>query len=257
MKKSKKNKKMTRKKIIIIISVICSFIFLSVLISSVLTKNVKNADYVGRNVSIKEIVEKNGFEYISDDKSSIDEFEIDIYLKFGKDTVVNGKSMKPYYESVFSSIAYETGYKNIRLIDDSRGLEVKIICSSNGYISKILINDKEDYFKNILSENSKKQPMNIKTIEMNINSQELQNLINNSWISSRVAFGSKDGRYNKYDIYFDEGIEVRTVSKKVYNIVFTDKYKKEVIAGIKVGANLDEIKERFGISYDNQSVVRI
>ena len=99
--------------------------------------------------------------------------------------------------------------------------------------------------------------MNIKTIDMNINSQELQNLINNSWISSRVVFGSKDGRYNKYDIYFDEGIEVRTVSKKVYNIVFTEKYKKEVVAGIKVGASLDAIKERFGTSYDNQSVIRI
>lgn len=253
MKKSKK--KLTKKQKIIIILLICSFIFLSALISSLLTKDVKDADYIGRSVSIKEIVEKNGCEYISDDKSSAKDFDIDIYLKFGKDTIVNGKSMKPYYESVFSSIVYETGYKNLRLIDDSRGLEVKIICSKDNYISKILINDKEDYFKNLLSENSKKQPMNIKITDMNINSLELQSLVNNSWITSKVSFGSKDAMYNKYDIYFDEGIEVRTISKKVYNIVFTEKYQKEVIAGIKVGASLEQIKQRFGTSYDNGSLI--
>lgn len=253
MKKSKK--KLTKKQKVIIFFIICVFIFLALLISSLLTKDVKDVGYIGSSVSIKEIVEKNGCTYISDDKSSIKDFDIDIYLQFGKDTIVNGKSMKAYYESIFSSIVYETGYKNLRLIDDSRGLEVKIICSDDNYISRILINDKEDYFKNLLSENSKKQPMNIKVTDMNINSLELQNLVNNSWITSKVSFGSKDAMYNKYDIYFDEGIEVRTISKRIYNIVFTEKYQKEVIGGIKVGADLKQIKERFGTSYDNGSLI--
>ena len=146
MKKSKK--KLTKKQKVIIFFIICVFIFLALLISSLLTKDVKDVGYIGSSVSIKEIVEKNGCTYISDDKSSIKDFDIDIYLQFGKDTIVNGKSMKAYYESIFSSIVYETGYKNLRLIDDSRGLEVKIICSDDNYISRILINDKEDYFKN-------------------------------------------------------------------------------------------------------------
>ena len=37
-----------------------------------------------------------------------------------------------------------------------------------------------------------------------------------------------------YDIYFDEGYEVRTIQGRVFNIVFTKKYNKPVIEGFKL-----------------------
>ena len=74
MKKSKK--KLTKKQKVIIFFIICVFIFLALLISSLLTKDVKDVGYIGSSVSIKEIVEKNGCTYISDDKSSLEKTQL-------------------------------------------------------------------------------------------------------------------------------------------------------------------------------------
>lgn len=246
----KRKLKIDRKKIIIIIIALLFFAVLSAAISALLTNGVKENPYGAEKVvSIKELAEKNGCEYISDSKSSVEGFEIDIYLKFGKDTIVDGMSSQAYYESVFSSFAYETGFKNLRLIDESRDLEVKIKCAEEGYIVSVLINDSENYFDELMSENAKKNPLEVKTLDIVVNSAVLQALINNGWKTTNLNIGTKESTFDKYDIYFDEGFEIKTVNKKVFNIVFTNKYGKEVIGGIKVGADLAQIKERFGESY--------
>ena len=245
----RKKLKIDRKKMIIIIIALAVFATLSAIISAVLTNGVKENPYGAEKVvSIKELAEKNGCEYISDSKSSVEGFDIDIYLKFGKDPIVDGLSSQAYYESVFSSFAYETGFKNLRLIDELRNIEVKIKCS-DGYITSVLINDSERYFDELMSENAKKNPLKVETLDIEVNSVVLQALINNGWKTSNLNLGTKESNFDKYDIYFDEGFEIKKVNKKVFNIVFTKKYAYEVIGGIKVGADLAQIKERFGESY--------
>ena len=93
---------------------------------------------------------------------------------------------------------------------------------------------------------------------MSVSSIELTNLINNNWNPSNVNLGTKESTFKKYDIYFEEGIEIRNISKKVFNIVFNDKYQKDVISGIKVGTNLDSIENRFGTApYTSTGILRI
>ena len=93
---------------------------------------------------------------------------------------------------------------------------------------------------------------------MTVSSTELNGLINNDWNPSNVNLGSKESTFKKYDIYFEEGIEIRNISKKVFNIVFNEKYKKDVISGIKVGTDLEAIKDRFGDAhYEKTGLVRI
>lgn len=258
MKKKKKIKFSKKQKILIVVMLIV-FAVVAVLISSLVARNVNESEAKqGIEISIKELVEKNGCEYISDSVSSEEGFDIDIYLKFGKNPIADGVSAEPYYQTVFSSLAYETGYKNLRLIDESREIVVKITCSSNGYVEKILINDKEvaTYFSDLLSENAKQTPLEVSPINMTVSSGELSSLINNKWSPSNVNLGTKESTFNKYDIYFEEGIEIRNISKKVFNIVFTDKYQKEVISGIKVGADLEAIKDRFGDAhYESTGIV--
>lgn len=258
MRKSNlKKKKLNKKQIIIIIVIALILLFISALIARMLTKDVNDNMLEAENtISIEEIVKKNGCEYISDNKSELEGFDIDIYLTFGKDTIVDGVSQEAYYNSVFNSLAIGLEYKNLRLIDSSRGLEVKIKCSKDGYISSILINDDENFFERLISDNSKTDELKVKEVSMDVTSPELNALISNSWVTGKVKLGSKESTYNKYDIYFDEGIEVRTIKKKVYNIVFTNKYTKNVVGTYRVNADLDTIKARYGDSrYEDTGIV--
>ena len=210
-------------------------------------------------VSIKELVEKNECEYINDTTSTEEGYDIDIYLKFGRDPIVDGVSSEPYYGTVCDSIANGIGYLSVRLIDESRGITIKIKCS-NGSVESIYINDvtKEEYFNNLLSDYAKQKPLEVTPISMTVSSSELTNFINNSWNSSSVNLGTKESTFKKYDIYFEEGIEIRNINKKVFNIVFNNKYQKDVISGIKVGTDLEAIEDRFGTAhYASTDIVRI
>ena len=261
MKKKKKFKLDLKAKIIIVILIVLVAI-MSAFIAASLTKNIDVTDVAQSEISIKDIVESNDCEYITDTVSAEEGYDIDIYLKFGKDPVnSDGISAEPYYSTVFDSIAFKTGYLNVRLIDESREITVKIKCNeAKTAVVSILINDvtKDEYFSNLLSEYAKQKPLEITPINMTVSSTELNGLINNDWNPSNVNLGSKESTFKKYDIYFEEGIEIRNISKKVFNIVFNEKYKKDVISGIKVGTDLEAIKDRFGDAhYEKTGLVRI
>lgn len=254
-KKRNKKKKFTRKQIIMIVVAIIVFAFLSALVARALTRNVEENTLSMSSEEIQKLVEDLGCEYISDSDSTEEGYSKEIYLVFDTDTVVDGKTQKARYTNIFRGLVVGTGYKSLILIDSSRDLTIKIKCKNYG-IESILINDQDqyDYFSSLVEKEAKKNPLEIELVSMTVNSGELQNLMNNAWQTANVAFGTKESTFNKYDIYFDEGIEVRTVEKKLYNIVFTSKYKGEVVGGIKVGASLDAIKDRFGTSYESGGI---
>lgn len=80
-------------------------------------------------------------------------------------------------------------------------------------------------------------------------------MINARWNTSSVNLGSTESTFNKYQIYFDEGYEIRTIQGKVYNIVFNKKYKGKVVEGYKVGENLAEIESTLGTSYKDSELL--
>ena len=182
MKKKKKFKLDLKAKIIIVILIVLVAI-MSAFIAASLTKNIDVTDVAQSEISIKDIVESNDCEYITDTVSSEEGYDIDIYLKFGKDPVsIDGVSAEPYYSTVFDSIAFKTGYLNVRLIDESREITAKIKCNeTKTAVVSILINDvtKDEYFSNLLSEYAKQKPLEITPINMTVSSTELNNLINN------------------------------------------------------------------------------
>lgn len=82
------------------------------------------------------------------------------------------------------------------------------------------------------------------TIE--IQAREISNLIQKEWNIRDVNLGTRESDMDGYDIYFDEGIEVKTVASKVFNIVFTKKYTTAIVNNLKVGATYEEITETLG-----------
>ena len=83
-------------------------------------------------------------------------------------------------------------------------------------------------------------------MELNIQSKEILNLIENDWDISKVNLGTRESTCDEYDIYFDEGIEVKTVVGKVFNIVFTDKYQNNITDGLNTKSNKEEIQKVLG-----------
>lgn len=251
-KMSKKKLKLSKKqKIIVLIIVLIIFLILSIAISKMLTSNVQDANNIDENLEeIQAIVERNECVYISESASQKEGFDIDIYMNFKYPPFVEKESKESFYKIVIENIAVGINYKSFRIIDNTNELEVEVKCNTESkYIISITINGEKDYFTSRLSEMSIANQMNVEDIDVRINSNELSSLIANNWKVENVNLGTKESTYQKYDIYFDEGIEVRTLNKKVYNIIFTQNYKKEVVNGLKTSISAESVKSVFGETY--------
>ena len=85
---------------------------------------------------------------------------------------------------------------------------------------------------------------NVTDNKVKIKSEVLNSLIEKSWHDG--DFGKKESTFDGYDIYFNEGLEIKNIDGQVYNIVFTEKYEKDIINNIKANTSLDEIIGELG-----------
>lgn len=197
--------------------------------------------------SIKEIAEYMGCTYIKQEKTAGEKYDIDIYLKFKYPLYTEEVSNEEYYYKMIALMIGYLDYQNMRLIDEENDIVIAVTCDKEKKeISDLLINGQSNYFgtQETLKSIEKYQVLNISEIE--VQAEEIKELIEKDWIAKEVNFGTKESTFNKYDIYFDEGIEVKIINKKIFNIVFTEKYNKAVVNGIKVNTSFDEIKQILG-----------
>lgn len=248
MKESKNNKmnNLTKKKIIIVLFVIVFILMILCLIAEKLLQ--KNESY---NISydnlttIKEVIEYYDSKYISEKESKDAPYRLDVYLKF---KVLpydeNNNSNEEYYTKLLEDGAKVLNYTSFRMFDKENNLTVEVICE-NGKIKSIIINGIEDYFIYMDSQISMKKYEEIKETEFEVTSEVLQNCINNNW-STDIYFGERSSIFNEYYIYFNEGIKVRIINNKIYNVIFDKKYNKSVINNIIPGRDLHNIELNLG-----------
>ena len=247
-KNSKKINKSTKK--IIFSAVIFIFIIIIMEITiNYLEKRESNSNNGSNSYSsVQEILEKYGCTFIKEKEIKNSDYYKEIYLKFKYNTFEKNESKKRFYENVIVDLSKYI-QKNYKLVDEEKNLviEVKENKNSSGIKSYMyLINGKEDYFK---TEESRLTLLNYeddKNTNIEINSVILQQLVSKEWNKEGIEFGTKDSNFNKYDIYFDEGIEVRTISKKIYNIVFTLKHTSPVINGFIPGTSFEKVIAKLG-----------
>lgn len=236
-----------------ILTLIACF-FLSLLVILVMISNYlkvekeeyKQAVLSGQSETLQDVVEKHENVYIKDQKSKEKGFFIDIYVVFKHDLYDGENSNETFYNKTIEDIAKFLQYRSFRLIDENKKekIEIKVICRDNE-ISTIIINDIEDYFIYMDSQINFTKFENVESKNFDITSKELNMCIEKNW-NYDLYFGSRESIFQNYYIYFDEGMQVRTIDKKIYNIVFTDKYKEEVLKGIRVGSNFEMIKDFLG-----------
>ena len=90
-----------------------------------------------------------------------------------------------------------------------------------------------------------KKYVEIKSTEFVINSPILQSCINNNW-DNNINFGTRESIFDEYYIYFDEGIKVKTIQNKIYNIIFNKKYSENVINDLFPGIDLANVELTLG-----------
>ncbi len=259
----KKKKKVLTKKQKIIITCVAAFVFI-IILGVALTPTKKKSKQVDTKTvqenlnkdltTVQEVVAYLESTYISMEDSKVEDYDTDIYVSFKYPLYQGEESKETYFTNFYEKIARVMKFKSFRIIDNGKKITIAVKCSKNT-INEVLINGQKDYFKNEDSRKSKDNELKVETLKLDINSNELQSLINAKWDFSRVNLGAQESTYDKYKIYFDEGYEIREIQGKVYNIVFTNKYKKNVVQDYKVGSNLAQIESELGTSYKDTGII--
>lgn len=235
------------KKILIVLFVMIFILMLASGILEILQKKVieENKEIIYDEIStIKEVIEYYKSRYLSEEESSENGFYLDVNVIFAKLLYENDESNETYYNELLKDCARVLNYRSFKLIDNKNDIIIKVICNGEK-ITSIIINDIEDYFIYTDSQISMKQYKEIEMTLLKIESDILQSCINNNW-KSDTYFGERDSIFDEYYIYFDEGIKVRIIDEKVYNIVFTKQYNKSVVNNCFPGIDLKYVEAAIG-----------
>lgn len=236
-----------KNKAIIIITII---IVILLIIGRALYLYIKNQKKEINSVNdfnnIKEIVEFNECKYIKTVDSKEEGYKKDIYIQFSKGPInEHGETSEILYDNLTSQIAGKIVGTNFRIIDESKDIIIRVQFEEKT-VKTYTINNDAKFFEHLKTKYQAQNYKEDKTTILTTNSSELNAIINNNWSTQNLNLGTIESVFNSYNIYFDEGYKIRNLYSKVYNIIFTEKYNKEILPGIKVGMNLKQIEEILG-----------
>lgn len=253
-------KKNTKKKVIIIVSIV----ILLFLITIVLVNNKKQQDEEQRIQqeiqrvkqytslesfqSMEEVALYLNSKLIKQEEVNKDGICYKIYMELSEPVEdKNGNRNKEFYEKLIQYSAYVLKYKNFAIIDETNKATITVYCEeTKQLVGKYFINDIENYFEVKTTQDNIKEITEIAPIRVEIESEELNRIISNNWSTSNINLGTIESIYRRYDIYFDEGYEIRNVNQKVFNIVFTNKYKNNILKGINKNTSRAEVINTLG-----------
>ncbi len=256
MKQQYNNKKKNNKNKVIVLIVIFLILVLIGLYAYT-KKKMENKKNIDDFINVEELVEYFGCTYIKKEKSTEANYTDDIYIKFKIAPISDiGTSNQDFYEEVISAIQTKNGDKNIRIIDESNEIIIRIIYNSDTSSTTYIINDDTNYFKTMLLKYQSSKTLKQTSINDTI-SNELQSIINVNWIRRNAQLGSIDNSVKNYDIYYDEGYKIKTIGTKIFNIIFTKKYKNQIIGGIKTGMDNTDIENLLGVPNFKESSLNL
>lgn len=197
--------------------------------------------------TLQEILEHYQCKLIKKENSKEENIQFDIYVNFDRDYYTKNESNEGYFSSLNTYVSENLKYENYRLIDTKRNINIVVLCNKEEEaITVVYYNGDRNYYEKKENEQNVENYKEINTVNLKINSKELQELISNNWQSNKINFGTKESTFEEYDIFFEEGIKVKTTATTIYNIVFTEKYGKEIVNGLKVNTSQEKIQQTLG-----------
>lgn len=240
------NKKNYKKNIIVLFVMIFILMSISIMLGVIQKKNQENNKELENKemTSIQEVIEYYKSTYIIEYESTEKNIKLDAEVIFSKPLYENNISNEQYFTDIINDCAKVINYKNFRLIDTKNNINIKVFCKGRK-IDTIIINDIEDYFIYMDSQIGINSYKEIKTTPLNIESAILQECVDKNW-EKDINFGERESIFDNYYIFFDEGIKVRIIDKKIYNIVFTKQYKNAVVNNCFPGVDLKYVETAIG-----------
>lgn len=225
-------------KIIILFLIILFFILLC--FSIIMVNKLKNDNRQiatindERPQTVKEVIENSESEYIKEEDNKI-------YVKFAKKLYDSTtKSNESYFNNLISEIEMFFSKKEFYLIDDEQKINIYVKYEDNNY--KTIINGIEDYF----NKGTKFQEIKYPEFQLIYTPNEYLKLLLSANMSPRLiskSLGEGQKLENNYTSYLDGEILIRkTGINTVRNIIFTYKYKDDVVKNVKVKTSLKEIQ---------------
>ena len=239
---------MKRKNIIIISIIILIFIVgIAIFIKIKKQGSAKN--------TLKQIAEFYGCEFVKETNTTERGYSKKIYWNYDVPPIdtEDGTQYKEYYESVLKAVSAQIK-ENFILIDNKHSIEIRVKYNPENNKIVYLINNDKNFFKN--EENKKISEINQekeKTTSIEIKAKELQYTIENEWSrkKSENTYGNKIKSESNYDVY-SNGIKVKTINSKIYNLIFMKEYKGNVFENITAGMSNETIRNILGEpTYEN------
>ena len=191
--------------------------------------------------TIKEAVEALGHTYLKEETSTEEGFSKDIYLNFSVDLYTEENSNEKIYNDLIYILARVEKYKSFRLIDPEKETVIAVLANEKEKkLVRIYINGDDNYFGRHRSMATIEEYKETPTTEFIVQSQIIQELIRTNW-STNINLETEEEKREDYRIYLDEGLEVKKVDNKVFNIVFTENHANTLVNGIKVGETIDTV----------------
>lgn len=233
------------KKVIWMLIILSVIVVISIFIISNTKKNNSEAAEEEYNLNtVAGIIAYKKGKFIKQETSKDEAYHRDIYLEFGPDLYDPEDDMrKQFYTNMFVRLSKVLGYQNFRLIDEGKDITIGIKCDVNKKtIVEIMVNGDKNYWGNIQSQYNLLQLGNNEVnSKINIQANELTRLIQNEW--RRVSLNLDDSfkTVGNYDVFSDKGIEIRTINRQIFNIVFTANYKDDVVNNIKTTTTFEDV----------------
>lgn len=197
--------------------------------------------------TVEEVLIFKGVEYIKDEKASDDEYNVDIYVKLKYPLYTEEEDKEQYYTNMMVLLANVLNYQNFRVIDNEKQIILGTTCDSkNKVVNAITVNGDRNYWRKQRNKTNITKIEAPNTTDMQIQSTEIKQLINNDWKRNKLGIDVTKNKIGNYEIFSEKGLEVRTVYKKVFNIVFTKQYNKPIVNNIEPGTDLYKVEEILG-----------
>lgn len=250
-------KNLDNKKAIIIISCTLIVLLILLIVIKIVVSKQRDEEKIIEQINsytsiddfktIEEVAKYLECDFIKQTNSREKEYDIDIYMKIKVTPYIEDESNERFYDKLILYSANVLKYQSFRIIDKKNDITIEVVCDKeNKTIKNKIINGEINYFAKHDSYIEMKNMESTKETNFNIQSSILEKVIQNDWKDIKEEFGTKESIFNQYDIYFDEGIEVRKVSDKIFNIIFTENYKEDIVNDIKTSTSKENIIKILG-----------
>ena len=243
---------MKNKKLFIIILILLVILLLTLL--GLIGRNIMNDtsntpiySTIESMPDVKTLINQMYGKFIKIEDSKNEKYSKDIYVKLKYDLYENDVPKKDFYNALIQNVAQMLNYNNVRIIDEDKQLEIKVVCDKeNRTLIGSYINNDTNFYGHYESQKALANYKPTQVTNLRLDSNELKTLTQNNWNRKELSIGKETEKVDEYIEYPDYGIYIYDIDEKVFNLIFDTRYKGTIVNGIKVGDSLENVVSILG-----------